>query len=84
MTYQRFDDLLSKAKSGNITEYEKQILIDKLVRMPSIKRDVSIMCCPYHNEKTPSFSVNRKDKTFRCFGCGVAGELILINNEESM
>lgn len=27
-------------------------------------------CCPFHEEKTPSFIWNKRDKAFRCFGCG--------------
>ena len=32
--------------------------------------------CPFHDEKTPSFSVNPADKLFYCFGCGKGGDLI--------
>jgi DNA primase len=32
--------------------------------------------CPFHEERTPSFSVNAVDKLFYCFGCGKGGDLI--------
>jgi DNA primase len=32
--------------------------------------------CPFHQEKTPSFSVNRDKGFFKCFGCGVGGDVI--------
>src|SRR5687767_1991740 len=32
--------------------------------------------CPFHDERTPSFSVNAVDKLFYCFGCGKGGDLI--------
>lgn len=32
--------------------------------------------CPFHNEKTPSFTVNRGDSHYHCFGCGAHGDAI--------
>jgi DNA primase len=32
--------------------------------------------CPFHQEKTPSFSVNRDKGVFKCFGCGVGGDVV--------
>ena len=33
-------------------------------------------CCPFHNEKTPSFVVNTAKGIYKCFGCGKAGDAI--------
>ena len=33
------------------------------------------LLCPYHGEKTPSFSVNRRDGRYKCYGCGITGNI---------
>ena len=33
-------------------------------------------CCPFHNEKTPSFTVSREKQFYHCFGCGAHGTAI--------
>src|SRR6476646_9762995 len=37
--------------------------------------------CPFHEERTPSFSVNAADKLYYCFGCGAKGDLITFVRE---
>src|SRR2546422_3597222 len=37
--------------------------------------------CPFHEERTPSFSVNAVDKFYYCFGCGAKGDLITFVRE---
>jgi DNA primase len=32
--------------------------------------------CPFHQEKTPSFSVNQTRQFYKCFGCGVSGDML--------
>ncbi len=31
--------------------------------------------CPFHNEKSPSFSINQEHQFFICFGCGAKGDV---------
>src|SRR6478672_8745025 len=33
-------------------------------------------CCPFHNEKTPSFTINDDKHFYHCFGCGAHGDAI--------
>ena len=35
-----------------------------------------IACCPFHHEKTPSFSVSPSKGIYKCFGCGKAGSVV--------
>ena len=40
-------------------------------------------CCPFHQEKTPSFKVNNERGTFHCFGCGAGGDAIAFWQEKT-
>ena len=37
--------------------------------------------CPFHNEKSPSFSVNQRGQFFHCFGCGKGGNVFTFISE---
>src|SRR3954466_10477976 len=37
--------------------------------------------CPFHEDRSPSFSVNAVDKLYYCFGCGAKGDLITFVRE---
>ena len=50
-------------------------VIDKHVSLKKTGRNFSA-CCPFHDEKTPSFSVNPEKQFFYCFGCGAGGNSI--------
>ncbi|MBI2787004.1 MAG: DNA primase [Legionella longbeachae] len=50
-------------------------LVDSYV--PLKKRGTShVACCPFHNEKSPSFNVVAKKQFYHCFGCGASGNAI--------
>jgi DNA primase len=38
--------------------------------------------CPFHDERTPSFSVDAQEKLYHCFGCGVGGDVIKFVEEK--
>ena len=38
-------------------------------------------CCPFHNEKTPSFMVSPTKQIFKCFGCGKGGNVLTFMQE---
>lgn len=50
-------------------------LVDSYI--PLKKRGASYLaCCPFHNEKSPSFNVVAKKQFYHCFGCGASGNAI--------
>ncbi|SQI42923.1 DNA primase [Leminorella richardii] len=50
-------------------------LIDARVKLKKQGKNYHA-CCPFHNEKTPSFTVNGEKQFYHCFGCGAHGNAI--------
>ncbi len=50
-------------------------LIDGYVPLKKAGRNHQA-CCPFHNEKTPSFTVSQEKQFYHCFGCGANGTAI--------
>ncbi len=50
-------------------------LIGKSVKITRAGREWKA-CCPFHNEKTPSFTINDEKGFYHCFGCGAHGDAI--------
>lgn len=61
------DDLLSRID-----------IVDVISARVTMKKSGSnhMACCPFHNEKTPSFSVSQTKQFYKCFGCGEKGNAI--------
>lgn len=53
-------------------------IVDVIKDFVSLKRRGAnyIACCPFHNEKTPSFYVSPSKGIYKCFGCGKSGSAV--------
>ncbi|HIF9350877.1 TPA: DNA primase [Photobacterium damselae] len=61
------DDLISR--------YDIVDVIDSRVKLKKKGKNFGA-CCPFHNEKTPSFSVSQEKQFYHCFGCGAHGNVL--------
>ncbi len=50
-------------------------IVGKRVKLTRAGREYK-GCCPFHNEKSPSFTVNDDKQFYHCFGCGAHGDVI--------
>jgi len=70
--------------AGRIPQYFINELLARADIVDIIERRISLKksgrnysaCCPFHNEKTPSFSVSPDKQFYYCFGCGVSGNAL--------
>ena len=73
-------ELIEKAKEklGD----ENAFIMAELLELESFDEKNLRACCPYHNEDTPSFIYNKKNKTWHCFGCDKTVDIIDILMEK--
>lgn len=82
--------------SSNLYDYiisksDVETVLDKYNLDYEVKGDTAWLCCPFHNEKTPSFAFNLERKIYKCWGCKVSGNIIsfikeyeLLNNSDEL
>lgn len=64
------EDFINKVRSNvNIVD-----VISQYVSLEKKGKDYTGLC-PFHQEKTPSFTVNEDKQFFKCFGCGKGGNV---------
>ena len=56
---------------------QKLNIVDVINRYVPLKKRGRhhVACCPFHGEKTPSFTVSEELQIYKCFGCGKAGDI---------
>lgn len=70
MSYLYNEDTINEVK-------DKNDIVDTISKYVDLKRIGSNYkgLCPFHNEKTPSFTVSEEKQIFHCFGCGEGGDV---------
>lgn len=66
-------------RNNSVDDLKSQInIVDQISRAVPLKKAGANYkgCCPFHNEKTPSFVVSEQKQIFTCFGCGASGDVI--------
>ncbi|MFN4131995.1 MAG: DNA primase [Caldimicrobium sp.] len=57
------------------THFEIVSFISQFVKLKKVGRNY-VGLCPFHSERTPSFTVSAEKQIFKCFGCGAAGDVV--------
>jgi len=65
------EEVIEKIKESN----DIVDIISEHVKLRKVGRNYQGLC-PFHSEKTPSFSVSQDKQVFKCFGCGEGGNVI--------
>lgn len=65
------EEVIEKIKESN----DIVDIISERVKLRKVGRNYQGLC-PFHSEKTPSFSVSQDKQVFKCFGCGEGGNVI--------
>lgn len=77
----KLDTLLAKAANSALGAGDK-IQLQYILQSECLTKNVDkiLMCCPWHEEKTPSFVYRTDTCHFHCFGCGTAGTINFLDD----
>lgn len=72
---------MARIADHEIERLKREVSLERLVEASGVKlarkgKDELAGCCPFHEDDTPSLSVNVKKNLFRCFGCDAGGGVI--------
>jgi len=71
---------MARIAQADIEHLKQSISLQRLVESQgyALKKEGKdyVMCCPFHDEKTPSLKITPAKNLFHCFGCGVGGSVI--------
>ena len=65
------EELINEVKDAN----EIVDVISQYIQVKAAGSSYKALC-PFHNEKTPSFIINKEKQFYKCFGCGEGGDVI--------
>ena len=75
---------MARIKDSSVAEVRAAVdMVDLVGQYTSLRRSGARYTgrCPFHDERTPSFSVQPADKLYHCFGCGKGGDAITFVRE---
>ena len=75
----KLGDPMGKVNEDKVEEVkEAHDIVDTIGNYIEVKSSGSSYkaLCPFHNEKTPSFMINREKQIYKCFGCGEGGDVL--------
>lgn len=69
-----------------ITDIKQQLSIEKVLTHYNLSVNKNNqVCCPFHDDKTPSLKIYPETNTYNCFGCGATGDVIqFIQDKENL
>ena len=75
---------MARIKNEDVQAVKERASIEEVVREHVTLRSAGVGAmkglCPFHDEKTPSFTLRTAVGTYHCFGCGVGGDVIDFSN----
>ena len=72
---------MARIADHEIERLKREVSLERLVEASGVTlarkgKDELTGCCPFHEDDTPSLSVNVRKNLFRCFGCDAGGGVI--------